>query len=89
MPWQWPFRRETRNYTEQRVTEAVSRARGEPASRLVAAVEAAAGCWERAFASAICPSLPPNVLAVMGRALLTRGEFLAHRNGKRWDTASD
>ena len=86
MRWPWS-RPEARNYTESRVSEAVSNAAGQSASRKVAAVEAAAGAWERAFASANCPSIPAHVLAVMGRALLLRGQFVAHRNGTRWDVS--
>ena len=85
----WPFRREARGFTEQRIEKAVSEVAGVSPSRKLAAVEAAAGVWERAFASAICPALPAHVLAVMGRSLLVTGEFAAHRNGNRWDVASD
>ena len=42
-----------------------------------AAVELAAGLWERAFLSAECPALDAQVRAMMARSLLLRGEFVA------------
>ena len=65
------------SYTDQRVAAAVARASGEtPAG--VAAVEAAVGMWERAFASARSKSLTPGQLALIGRSLLLRGESVWH-----------
>ena len=65
------------SYTDQRVAAAVARATGEtPAG--VAAVEAAVGMWERAFASARSETLTAAQLALVGRSLLLRGESVWH-----------
>ena len=65
------------SYTDQRVAAAVARATGEtPAG--VAAVEAAVGMWERAFASARSETLTAAQLALIGRSLLLRGESVWH-----------
>ena len=59
-----PETREGEGYTEQRVAAAVARANGEtPAG--VAAVEAAVGMWERAFASARSETLTAAQLALI------------------------
>ena len=43
-----------------------------------AAVELAAGLWERAFVSADCESLSVEIRAMMARRLLLEGEFVAY-----------
>ena len=85
----WPFtkmveRRESA--TDAIVSALISQAGGSSASPLVEAlgsVEAAAGLWSRAFASAsVEPKTPatialtPSVLAAIGRGLATRGEVV-------------
>ena len=84
----WPFGRlEHRDSaTDAIVSALISQAGGSSASPLVEAlgsVEAAAGLWSRAFASAtVEPKTPatmaltPTVLAAIGRGLATRGEVV-------------
>ena len=84
----WPFGRlEHRDSaTDAIVTALIAQAGGSSASPLVEAlgsVEAAAGLWSRAFASAtVEPKTPatmaltPTVLAAIGRGLATRGEVV-------------
>ena len=83
----WPFgRTENRAYSDT-VTEALlNAASGEglaPQAEAIGAVEAAAGLWSRAFASAsVTPSsaatraLTPSVMASIGRGLAIRGDVL-------------
>ena len=84
----WPFstirelRREARGYSDTLTELLVARAAGGEAptgsAALTAAVEAAAGMWARAFASAEVtpevPALTPEVLAHVGRCLIVPGE---------------
>ena len=49
------------------------------APTVTAAVEACAGLWERAFAAAVADMLPAPVMAMIGRALLLRGEYVGVR----------
>ena len=85
MAWPWKRReREVRNYTDALTTLLISRATGgvEPtgSAHLTAAVEACAGLWARAFASAeVSPevgAVTPGLLAHVGRALIWPGECL-------------
>ena len=85
----WPFgRTETRasigDATDVALAHLQTIAAGEPGTaRALAVVETCAGLWERAFASAtVKPDAPAlrsvssHLLAVMGRALAYRGEFV-------------
>ena len=83
----WPFKVEHReSATDAIVTALISQAGGSstpPSVEALGAVEAAAGLWSRAFASAaVEPQTPatqaltPTVLAAIGRGLASRGEAL-------------
>ena len=80
----WPFQTENRaSATDAIVTALIAQAGGSsapPSAGDLAAVEAAAGLWSRAFASAtVKPStsaLSPGILAAMGRGLAVRGDVL-------------
>lgn len=83
----WPFKAENRaSATDAIVSALLSQATGAsdpPSAGDLAAVEAAAGLWARAFASAtVAPAtattraLTPGVLAAMGRGLAVRGDVL-------------
>ena len=56
------------SYTDQVVAATVARASGAKPSAAVAAIEAAAGLWERAFASARSETLTASQLALIGRS---------------------
>ena len=90
----WPFKVEHReSATDAIVTALISQAGGSstpPLAEALGAVEAAAGLWSRAFASAtVEPQTPatqpltPSVLAAIGRGLASRGEavFVLDVNG--------
>ena len=49
------------------------------APTVTGAVEACAGLWERSFAAAVSDMLDAPMLAMIGRALMLRGEFVAIR----------
>ena len=80
----WPFTFEKReSATDAIVTALIAQAGGSsapPSAGDLAAVEAAAGLWSRAFASAtVNPStsaLTPGILAAIGRGLAVRGDIL-------------
>ena len=80
----WPFQTENReSATDAIVTALIAQAGGSsspPSAGDLAAVEAAAGLWSRAFASAtVKPStsaLSPGILAAIGRGLAVRGDVL-------------
>ena len=79
----WPFQTENRSATDAIVAALISQAGGssvQPSAGDLAAVEAAAGLWSRAFASAtVKPStsaLSPGILAAIGRGLAVRGDVL-------------
>ena len=84
LPWAKVERRESA--TDAIVSALISQAGGSsvpPSVEALAAVEAAAGLWSRAFASAtVEPQTPatialtPSVLSTIGRALAVRGEAL-------------
>ena len=77
------------SYTDQVVAASVARASGAKPSAAVAAIEAAAGLWERAFASARSETLTAGQLALIGRSLLLRGEAVWHvSRGRRLAPAS-
>ena len=92
---QWPFAKfENReSATDAIVTALISQAGGSsppPSVEALGAVEAAAGLWSRAFASAtvepqtiVTNALSPAVLAAIGRNLAVRGEavFVLDVNG--------
>ena len=69
-----PRREHRESYTEQVVAAAQTAASGTAASAAVAAVESAAGLWERGFMSAQSAVLKPWQLALAARSLLLRGE---------------
>ena len=84
----WPFtgRSEKRavDYTDEIVNRLLSQASGATSSRKVAAVEASAGLWGRAFAiatvgpaTAATAALDAYTLGCMGRSLFKHGQFLA------------
>ena len=61
------------------ITARIARAEGAGVGvGMTAAVELAAGLWERAFTSADCPALPVEIRAMMARRLLLDGEFVAY-----------
>ena len=85
----WPFgRTETRasiaDATDAALARHIDTLSGEPGTvRALAVAETCAGLWERCMASAtVTPDIPalrsvsPHLLAVMGRALAFRGEFV-------------
>ena len=80
----WPFKIENReSATDAIVTALIAQAGGSsapPSAGDLAAVEAAAGLWSRAFASAtVNPStsaLTPGILAAIGRGLAVHGDIL-------------
>ena len=79
----WPFKTENRSATDAIVAAIIAQAGGSsapPSAGDLAAVEAAAGLWSRAFASAtVNPStsaLTPGILAAIGRGLAVRGDIL-------------
>ena len=75
--------RESReSYTDQVVSNAVARAEGATGAAL-AAIEAAAGLWERGFTAGESPIMPPSMLAIIGRALLLSGESVWYVRGSR------
>ena len=93
----WPFTKmveHRESATDAIVSALISQAGGSsvpPTVEALGAVEAAAGLWARAFASAgVQPQTPatraltPSVLAAIGRGLATRGEvvFEVEVNGK-------
>ena len=91
----WPFAKveHRESATDAIVSALISQAGGSsvpPSVEALGAVEAAAGLWSRAFASAtvepqtlVTNALTPSVLAAIGRALAVRGEavFEAEVNG--------
>ena len=89
MKWPWQSNLETRadsSYTDALVTAILSRAQGQSTAlpAAVGALEAASGLVSRAFASAVVQtastpvlrSLTPSCLALIGRALVRRGEIV-------------
>ena len=69
---------ESRDSIADRIIAArLQQAEGTVGVGATAAVELAAGLWERAFLSAECPALDAQVRAMMARSLLLRGEFVA------------
>ena len=83
----WPFKVEHReSATDSIISALIAQAGGSstpPSVEALGAVEAAAGLWSRAFASAsVEPQTPatqaltPTVLAAIGRGLASRGEAL-------------
>ena len=70
------------SYTDQQVAAAVATAKGTAASAssLTATVEAIARLWEAGFASGRAEALPPWMMALCGRSLILRGEFIAWRS---------
>ena len=69
---------ESRDSLADRIIAArLKQAEGTVGVGATAAVELAAGLWERAFLSAECPALDAQVRAMMARSLLLRGEFVA------------
>ena len=84
----WPFAKveKRESYTDAIVSALISQAGGSsvpPSVEALGAVEAAAGLWSRAFASAsVEPQAPatmaltPSVLAAIGRSLAVRGEIV-------------
>ena len=84
----WPFAKaeHRESATDAIVSALISQAGGSsvsPSVEALASVEAAAGLWSRAFASAtvepLTPatmSLTPSVLAAIGRGLAVRGEVV-------------
>ena len=84
----WPFAKmeHRESATDAIVSALVSQASGSsvpPSVEALAAVEAAAGLWSRAFASAtvspitlVTSALTPSVLAAIGRGLAVRGEVV-------------
>lgn len=88
MIWPWSPRRETRasSYTDALVAAITANASGQTTAfpTATAALEACAGLIGRAFASAVVrgpdrvqEALTPNLLCMVGRALIRRGEYLA------------
>ena len=85
----WPWKTETRaaptNYTDRVVSEILARASGAAVdSGAIAATEAAVGMFERCISSAtvtpqnpMTASVTPEILALAGRALASRGNFVA------------
>ena len=84
----WPFRREKResSFTDELVTAILARSTGASLAlpTATAALETASGIIARAFASAevngpswAVRALSPACLALIGRALIRQGEFLA------------
>ena len=83
MSWWTPWRRETRAtqpFTDAIVSAIASQAAGTTAGdpSAIAALEACAGLWARAFATATVepahPAVTPAVLALIARDLIRRGE---------------
>ena len=83
MSWWTPWRRETRAtqpFTDAIVSAIASQAAGTTAGdpSAIAALEACAGIWSRAFAAATVepahPAVTPAVLALIARDLIRRGE---------------
>ena len=80
----WPFRTEQRASATDTIIRALTEAaegNSAPSVEALGAVEAAAGLWSRAFASATVEpqspatrALTPSVLAAIGRGLAVRGE---------------
>ena len=88
MPWRWPFERRSEAEAPQDATERWLEDLYRDTDRAIvwetAIVEAAAGLWARALASAaVSPMAPalagvsPEFLAWAGRALILRGEAVA------------
>ena len=74
-------RREAReSYTEAQIAAAVAKAKGASASDLTATVEAVSRLWEAGFASGRSSAVPPWMMALIGRSLIMRGQFLAWRS---------
>lgn len=86
----WPFgkrteQRSAQSYSDEVTALILARAAGETTdANLLAVVEACSGMWERAIASAtVSPEsgalrgVTPGVMAMMGRGLAYRGEFVA------------
>ena len=85
-PWAKPETRQASvDYTDRVVSEILARATGTTADvRTIAATEAAVGTYGRCIASAtltpsnlITASVTPEILALAGRGLATRGNFVA------------
>ena len=81
LPWQQAEHRET-DYTDAVIEHILANAQGEITEGLAAAVEVAAGWWQRAFASAeiqpggvVANLLEPH-LGAIGRALIVTGEIV-------------
>ena len=83
----WPFKTENRSSaTDAIISALLSQASGgsaPPSAGALAAVEAAAGLWSRAFASATVDpttastsALTPGILAAIGRGLAVQGDVL-------------
>ncbi len=73
----WPFSRRAESresYTDREVNAAVAAAEGQTQTVALAAIEACAGLWERAFSAAQSPVLTRSQLGVIGRSLLLHGE---------------
>ena len=91
--WPWGKAEHRESATDAMVTALISQASGSgvpPTVEALGAVEAAAGLWSRAFASAtvspqtlVTNALTPSVLAAIGRGLAVRGEvvFVLDVNG--------
>ena len=84
-PWKTETRAAPTDYTDKIVSEILARATGTTADvRALAATEAAVGMFERCIGSAtVTPQNPltaavtPSVLMLVGRALASRGNFVA------------
>ena len=73
-----PQPRETRDTLADRIIAArTAEAEGTVGVGATAAVELAAGLWERAFVSARCQALEPAMRGLMARRLLLHGEVVA------------
>ena len=83
MIWTWPFKRETRSYTEDRIAAATRAAEGKAAGTAIATIEACCGLWSRGFASAESDALSPPQLSMIGRSLLTTGNSVWLLDGGR------
>ena len=84
-PWKTETRAEPMNYTDKIVSEILARSSGTAADvRALASVESAVGMFERCIGSAtVTPQNPltaavtPSLLMLAGRALASRGNFVA------------
>ena len=77
----WRPRPEAReSYTDQVVNAAVAEANTAAPNTQLATVEACARLWEAGFASGTTEALSPALMALCGRSLILRGEFVAWRS---------